>query len=97
MESYHNAVSDKLVVVLFENLTIYQVFKKDNLLKWKTVIHGQVIPKQLKDAIFTSSTLISCNQYFTLAPLQLEDYSNFYSLNFQDSSPIKYLIRKNLP
>ena len=51
MESYHNAVSDKLVVVLFENLTIYQVFKKDNLLKWKTVRHGQVIPKQLKDAI----------------------------------------------
>ncbi|MFT5951956.1 MAG: hypothetical protein ACI9AU_000669, partial [Bacteroidia bacterium] len=49
MESYHNAVSDKLVVVLFENLTIYQVFKKDNLLKWKTVIHGQVIPEQLKD------------------------------------------------
>jgi hypothetical protein len=89
MESYHNAVSDKLVVVLFENLTIYQVFKKDNLLKWKTVIHGQVIPEQLKDAIFTSSTLISCNQDFTLAPLQLEDYSNFYSLNFQDSSPIK--------
>lgn len=89
MESYHNAVSDKLTVVLFENLTIYQVFKKDNLLKWKTVVHGQQLPEQLKDAIFTSTTLISCNENFTLAPLQLENYSNFYSLSFQDSSPIK--------
>lgn len=88
MESYHNAVSDRLIITHFEQSTLCQVFKKDNQIKWSTVSTDFVIPQEIQGAIFTSSTLIVSNFNFTLAPLQVEDYASFYELNFNESTPV---------
>ncbi|MGB0849979.1 MAG: DUF3822 family protein [Bacteroidia bacterium] len=89
MSSYHNAVSDQLVVLLYQNECIYKVFGKDNNLKesYSTSIDG--FPSELEGAIFSSTKKVSFGQNFTLVPAGETDVESYFNLNFKNEADLK--------
>lgn len=80
--AYINAVSDRLLVNLFKAKVVYQVYNKDNALKWHLVSdHKSSYPVALQNAIFSSSTLVCSGMPFTLGPLNDAEMGLHYSLN----------------
>ena len=81
--AYINAVSDRLMVSLFKEKVVYQVYNKDNALKCKFVLdHKSSYPVSLQNAIFSSSTLVSSGMPFSLGPLNDSEIKLHYSLNY---------------
>ena len=82
MSTYHNAVSDKLVLFLDSDTSIYQIYSKDNQLKYQLNHHdNSSFPEELSAAIFSSTYLQLVNSKFTLCPLDEEKIDSFFQLN----------------
>jgi hypothetical protein len=88
MSAYHNAVSDKLIVSIFPGANVHAVYSKEHQLKWSTVSE-EILPIDLVNAIFSSSTIISSLGRFTLAPANMEDPKKFFEANFSNVGSLK--------
>ena len=82
MPSYHNALSDRLVICHFSSQSVFTVYNKDLAQKWQVVASNSELPTELKDSIFSETSLIRVGDQFTLAPLAEENYSPYFSINF---------------
>ena len=90
MTAYHNAVSDQLIISVFSDAIIYQVFSKDSLLKWSSLTHvGASFPAELSGAIFSTSKLLFANLKFTLAPLESNSPENYFTLNHSNGAALE--------
>tara|TARA_B100001059_G_scaffold236483_1_gene287238 strand:- start:586 stop:1314 length:729 start_codon:yes stop_codon:yes gene_type:complete len=82
MLTYHNAVSDKLIIFLDYDSSIYQIYSKDNQLKYRLNHHDiSSFPEELSAAIFSSTYLQLVNSKFALCPLVEEKIDPFFQLN----------------
>ena len=92
MSSYHNAVSDKLVVFLYPTCSVFTVFSKDNILKFSSDNgSSSMLPIELQGAIFSTTDTISVAARATLTPLADESYSSYFQANFgQAHQELKY-------
>ena len=97
MSAYHNAVSDKLVLFIDTDSSIYSIYSKDNQLKHQLVIDSDdsdfSFPKELSTAIFSSTNLQIINSRFTLCPLSEDKIDAFFTLNH--GVGIDFLTAKN--
>tara|TARA_B100000497_G_scaffold35427_1_gene41520 strand:- start:1582 stop:2319 length:738 start_codon:yes stop_codon:yes gene_type:complete len=97
MTTYHNAVSDKLVLFIDTDSSIYSIYSKDNQLKHQLVFDSDdsdsSFPKELSSAIFSSTNLQIINSKFTLCPLSEDKIDAFFVLNH--GSGIDFLTAKN--
>jgi hypothetical protein len=84
MATYHNAVSDKLVVSFYPKATFYHVYTKDHHLKWCMVQDKPETPSELEGAIFSKTTCINSVENVVLTPLHTENVTEFYSLNYAE-------------
>ena len=83
MATYHNAVSDKLVVSFFPGSIFYFVYSKDNTLKYCEIESiSSDVSTAIANSIFSKTTCISAAQNFVLASLADTDYPAYYNLNF---------------
>jgi len=90
MSAYHNAVSDKLVVCSFPNRNYFQVYDKEDQLKWSFVSSEACLPQVLVDAIFSNSTYISVAQNFVLTPSNASNKQEFYALSYTEADALEY-------
>jgi len=83
MSSYHNAVSDKLVVFLYPSSSVFTVFSKDNVQKFSSD-NGSLntLPDALKESIFSTTNTISVCARTTLVPLSENLYSSYFQANY---------------
>ncbi len=81
MTTYHNAVSDKLVISFFPKATLFQAFSKDHTLKYSHVSSDHVIPDAIKSSIFSKTTCVNGRCNFILAPLGEDDYTPYFITN----------------
>lgn len=83
MATYHNAVSDRLVVSFFPGSIFYFVYSKDNTLKYCEIQPiSSDVSNTLANSIFSKTTCISAAQNFVLASLTNSDFEAYYKLNF---------------
>jgi hypothetical protein len=83
MSTYHNAVSDKLVVFLYPSHTVFSIYSKDNILKFSVESSDyDVFPVTLKDAIFSTSHIVSVGARSTLVPLDISNWEAYFKANF---------------
>ena len=83
MSSYHNAVSDKLVVFLYPSSSVFTVFSKDNVQKFSSD-NGNLttLPDALKESIFSTTSTISMCARSTLVPLSEDIYTSYFQANY---------------
>jgi hypothetical protein len=97
MSAYHNALSDKLVLFIDTESSIYSIYSKDNQLKHQLVLDSDdsdfSFPKELSSAIFSSTNLQIINSRFTLCPLSEDEIDAFFTLNH--GAGIDFLTAKN--
>lgn len=80
--AYINAVSDRLIVSLFKDKVVYQIYNKDSILKWHCIVsYAHTYPDSLVNAIFSSSILVSSGMPFSLGPLNDSELQLHYTLN----------------
>ncbi|PCJ64134.1 MAG: hypothetical protein COA58_14210 [Bacteroidetes bacterium] len=97
MSSYHNAVSDKLVVSLFPSISFFKVYSKDNQVRWSSLEkEGVLLPSELKESIFSSTSIISMGSKFTLVPLNVDLDKEFMELNFGKIGDLKTTVLDKL-
>ena len=82
MSSYHNALSDRLVVCHFPSCLLFTVYNNNLDLKYQIISRDQSFPVSLADAIFSETHLLRMLNKCTLAPLGEQDYAPYFSINF---------------
>lgn len=97
MANYHNAVSDKLVVSFFKNIAVYNVFSKENALKWSAFQDDSTeFPKVLESAIFSSSHCICALTNMVLVPGEAENPEQFYALQFGVNPELSFDVQEDI-
>ena len=90
MASYHNAVSDKLVISFFPGSIYYFVYSKENSLKHCEILPTTAdVPQYISNGIFSKTTCISVAQNFVLASLADSDLASYYTLNYPSFDQLK--------
>ncbi|MEY2924226.1 MAG: hypothetical protein RLZZ337_774 [Bacteroidota bacterium] len=89
MANYHNAVSDKLVVSFFTDAVVYNVFAKDNTLKWSHTSSNNELPNDLEHAIFSNTHCICAVHKFVMVPSEGLDAKDAFQLSYGTSSQLK--------
>ncbi len=89
LSTYHNALSDRLVVCYWPSRSVFTVFSKENTIKFQYVSTEHIFPVLLTDAIFSETHLIRALPKFTLAPLGQNRYDTYFELNFGSGYEIK--------
>ncbi|MEN8696004.1 MAG: DUF3822 family protein [Bacteroidia bacterium] len=82
--TYHNALSDRLVVCHFTSHTQFVVYSKELIIKYQSVTTDGELPPLLVNAIFSETHLVRVADKFTLAPLGEVDYSPYFNLNHRE-------------
>ena len=90
MSIYHNAVSDKLVVSVFQDTNVHAVYSKDHQLKWFKVCQ-ETLPQELTNSIFSSTYVTSALSRFTLCPTNVSNANDFFNLNFDNAGALRTL------
>jgi hypothetical protein len=88
MSSYHNALSDRLVVCHFPTCLLFTVYNKDLVQKYQMISPDLSFPDSLADAIFSETHLLRMLNKCTLAPLGEQDYAPYFFVNFGGSYSI---------
>lgn len=89
MSSYHNAVSDQLIVLLYESTCEFKVFGKDNNFKESYTTDTVGFPSELEGAIFSSTKKVSIGSNFTLVPAGETEIDTYFNLNFKTKTDLK--------
>lgn len=80
--TYHNALSDRLVVCYFPTQSVFTVYNKDHLAKWQYTAADHTFPNEFADAIFSETHVLRMLPKATLAPLGESDYAPYFKINF---------------
>ncbi len=89
MDTYHNSVTDILVLVDHTESTYIQIYGKDHLLKWEQVQTAREVPKILEQNIFSATYQITTNGKFSLVPNEVSKLSGYAQLNLGGDDDIK--------
>lgn len=90
MSTYHNAVSDKLILFIDDSLLVYSIYGKDNQLKFRVFSSEHEFPDELSSSIFSVTHVQIVNAKFSLAPLNEENLTSLYELNHGKSSQLTF-------
>lgn len=87
--AYHNAVTDKLLIVSYSSETHYVVINNADAIKWFTSNNGEALPKELDNAIFSDTTIVYANSNFVLAPSHQIEPELLYNLSYGNKANVE--------
>jgi hypothetical protein len=95
--AYHNAVTDKLVVVCFLESTAYHIYSSVNQLKWFRFQGNTHKPPELDNAFFSATHVVNVNAAITLLPADYTDaLHEVFKLQHGEYHKLQSLIQEDI-